>query len=723
MTTDSGQGETSVASTNSGTSLPTSVSPSTTSAFRVVTPKPKMASCSEDDDSIATNNNEQSSENVRKDEHHIELDEAHPKSPQPFTWPRKPDMLPFLSLCSRYPSGPWAGLLQQSIKERQGFGSDEISFGIHRLMESPPQDKSPSSVSGDEALLSPSSSSSNATNSTTTNANTNNTLNNDKTPSLKSSSAFSPWNHPQLSGRLGTLSSHTHGVPNSPTSKDYQPQQPNKHQSHHHPHSHHPHHQPLQHPRQSEEMSPGKMDEDMEVQVDDDDDDDDEDGVNISSESQGITTNTTHLTIKPGTPSKSSLFSVSSLLGDSPSSPSTPPSPKQGANDKEKDEITPAELASRSFFYPALTLDMLNKNRLAAVADYLSSSGGNRHTLPPPPSLPPSVPPFPFFPAAFTSLAAMKVVSDSNRNLTPSFPFPFPGFPNPGSMGNCPDPSEISARLRSLAGASSNNNHLINPLLESAIPTTVSSPTTGDPIGQYRSLPLAGDIYSCMKCDKIFSTPHGLEVHARRAHNGKRPYACELCNKTFGHEISLTQHRAVHNSEKTFSYTRPYPCQYCGKRFHQKSDMKKHTYIHTGEKPHKCVVCGKAFSQSSNLITHSRKHSGFKPFNCDLCGRSFQRKVDLRRHKETQHTDLRVLPPSSHHGRPGHASNDGPSAPPSSLAHHLSPFPPLMSYRNHLLNGPPSLATSLPLPLPQGFGTPLQMSSPQITSQLLERTA
>ncbi|XP_030748759.1 zinc finger protein Gfi-1-like [Sitophilus oryzae] len=172
-----------------------------------------------------------------------------------------------------------------------------------------------------------------------------------------------------------------------------------------------------------------------------------------------------------------------------------------------------------------------------------------------------------------------------------------------------------------------------------------------------------GDVYSCIKCEKMFSTPHGLEVHARRSHNGKRPFACELCNKTFGHEISLSQHRAVHNVEKVFeckqcgksfkrsstlsthllihSDTRPYPCQYCGKRFHQKSDMKKHTYIHTGEKPHKCTVCGKAFSQSSNLITHSRKHTGFKPFACDLCGRAFQRKVDLRRHKETQHTELR----------------------------------------------------------------------------------
>ncbi|XP_077506152.1 uncharacterized protein LOC144115602 [Amblyomma americanum] len=173
------------------------------------------------------------------------------------------------------------------------------------------------------------------------------------------------------------------------------------------------------------------------------------------------------------------------------------------------------------------------------------------------------------------------------------------------------------------------------------------------------------DVYSCLKCDKMFSTAHGLEVHARRSHSGKRPFACELCNKTFGHEVSLSQHRAVHTSERTFeckqcgktfkrsstlsthllihSDTRPYPCEYCGKRFHQKSDMKKHTYIHTGEKPHKCAVCGKAFSQSSNLITHSRKHTGFKPFACEVCGRAFQRKVDLRRHKETQHADIRPI--------------------------------------------------------------------------------
>ena len=57
--------------------------------------------------------------------------------------------------------------------------------------------------------------------------------------------------------------------------------------------------------------------------------------------------------------------------------------------------------------------------------------------------------------------------------------------------------------------------------------------------------PQAGEFqpYSCHKCEKIFYTPNGLEVHVRRTHNGSRPFACEICNKTFGHEISLSQHR------------------------------------------------------------------------------------------------------------------------------------------------------------------------------------
>ena len=135
----------------------------------------------------------------------------------------------------------------------------------------------------------------------------------------------------------------------------------------------------------------------------------------------------------------------------------------------------------------------------------------------------------------------------------------------------------------------------VNPFLSNFIRVAEEGEVTGFEKGSYE----------CVKCLKQFSTPHGLEVHVRRSHSGRRPYACDICSKTFGHSVSLTQHRAVHTQERSFqcqqcgksfkrsstlsthllihSDTRPYPCPYCGKRFHQKSDMKKHTYIHTGE--------------------------------------------------------------------------------------------------------------------------------------------
>ncbi|KAK7896597.1 hypothetical protein WMY93_021922 [Mugilogobius chulae] len=201
-------------------------------------------------------------------------------------------------------------------------------------------------------------------------------------------------------------------------------------------------------------------------------------------------------------------------------------------------------------------------------------------------------------------------------------------------------------------------SHLYGPC-SPHLRSSSSSPPPAQPLDCSTHYSPSSNTYHCITCDKVFSTPHGLEVHVRRSHSGTRPFGCSVCRKTFGHAVSLEQHMNVHSQEKSFeckmcgktfkrsstlsthllihSDTRPYPCQFCGKRFHQKSDMKKHTYIHTGEKPHKCQVCGKAFSQSSNLITHSRKHTGFKPFGCDICNKGFQRKVDLRRHHESQH--------------------------------------------------------------------------------------
>lgn len=58
--------------------------------------------------------------------------------------------------------------------------------------------------------------------------------------------------------------------------------------------------------------------------------------------------------------------------------------------------------------------------------------------------------------------------------------------------------------------------------------------------------PLSG-LLAGPTCPQVFSTPHGLEVHVRRSHSGTRPFACEMCGKTFGHAVSLEQHKAVHS--------------------------------------------------------------------------------------------------------------------------------------------------------------------------------
>lgn len=65
--------------------------------------------------------------------------------------------------------------------------------------------------------------------------------------------------------------------------------------------------------------------------------------------------------------------------------------------------------------------------------------------------------------------------------------------------------------------------------------------------------------FSPKNLHQVFSTPHGLEVHVRRSHSGTRPFACEICGKTFGHAVSLEQHKAVHSQVNTPSTHRSAP--------------------------------------------------------------------------------------------------------------------------------------------------------------------
>ena len=240
-----------------------------------------------------------------------------------------------------------------------------------------------------------------------------------------------------------------------------------------------------------------------------------------------------------------SIFSVSSLLADSnrskttesnnnnnskwQRSPSVSPPTSVNPNEKEEDEITPAELAAKPFFYPALTLDMLNKNRTMNAADYLLKGPQGLPQVPGLPPLPPtslsaalqasSASPASssanasanpgsafFFPpsaaamsAAFSSLAALQqkaaqaaaaqaAASEASKQQAGNPPPPpalqgphGSGFPFPGpSTGN----PELDQMIRLRLAAAQQQTGPLNA--EFVPPTTISSSTTGDP---HRAVP------------------------------------------------------------------------------------------------------------------------------------------------------------------------------------------------------------------------------------------
>lgn len=126
----------------------------------------------------------------------------------------------------------------------------------------------------------------------------------------------------------------------------------------------------------------------------------------------------------------------------------------------------------------------------------------------------------------------------------------------------------------------------------------------------------AGQIFMCPLCNKVFPSPHILQIHLSthfREQDGIRskPAAdvnvptCSLCGKTFSCMYTLKRHERTHSGEK------PYTCTQCGKSFQYSHNLSRHAVVHTREKPHACRWCGRRFTQSGDLYRHVRKfHCG-----------------------------------------------------------------------------------------------------------------
>ncbi|PNF36325.1 hypothetical protein B7P43_G00537 [Cryptotermes secundus] len=168
----------------------------------------------------------------------------------------------------------------------------------------------------------------------------------------------------------------------------------------------------------------------------------------------------------------------------------------------------------------------------------------------------------------------------------------------------------------------------------------------------------SGNRYPCDQCEKTFQTKQSYEVHLKAIHEGQRPFACEVCGRSFAYHNSLKGHMLSHEEQKAekgypcdicgkmlnhpssvvyhkeaeHNNGRRFVCNKCGKGFKHKQLLQRHQLVHSDDRPFVCKSCGASFKTKANLLNHQPTHTGEKKYFCELCGQQFAHKTSLTLH-------------------------------------------------------------------------------------------
>lgn len=137
-------------------------------------------------------------------------------------------------------------------------------------------------------------------------------------------------------------------------------------------------------------------------------------------------------------------------------------------------------------------------------------------------------------------------------------------------------------------------------------------------------------MFKCLHCDREFLRVAKLESHIMQHLAHTKPFACNLCVKTFAEKSQLKNHMLSHSD------ARPYRCELCGRAFKTLSKVRIHLKTtHSSNRPLKCDKCDKAYKDTTDLRRHRWTHGGFeKKFECAICKKKFFELKLLRKHQQ-----------------------------------------------------------------------------------------
>lgn len=153
----------------------------------------------------------------------------------------------------------------------------------------------------------------------------------------------------------------------------------------------------------------------------------------------------------------------------------------------------------------------------------------------------------------------------------------------------------------------------------------------------------ASDPFLCLICSITMESVEEFTFHLRSQSHLDRKLSIRREHSQHTQHIQLTRNAfcdtesSEYESNDQDALSRPFACNLCYRSFQQLNALNIHIRVHTGEKPYHCQFCTKSFRQRCHLIRHNRLHTGEKPYHCHVCDKRFSSSTRKKRHLKREH--------------------------------------------------------------------------------------